>query len=86
LRTYPLARRLFYAAGMNESVQTDTDTFLLILSDLDIIRVGALLGLRARPAHRHDVKLVDSFIESDVPFNDGQQSWLITTVPNVLPQ
>jgi hypothetical protein len=71
---------------MNETCHTDTDTFLLILSDLDIVRVGALLGLRARPAHRHDVKLVDSFIESDVPFTDGQQSWLITSVPNVRPQ
>ena len=30
---------------MTECPQTDTDTFLLILSDLDIVRVGALLGL-----------------------------------------
>jgi hypothetical protein len=68
---------------MDETPHTETDTFLLILSDLDIVRVGALLGLRARPAHRHDVKLVDSFIQSDVPFTESHQSWLITTLPNV---
>ena len=72
---------------MYETPQTDdTDTFLLILSDPDIVRVGALLGLRARPAHRHDVKLVDSFIHSDIPFTESQQAWLITTLPNVRPQ
>ena len=68
---------------MNENPATDTDTFLLILNDRDIVRVGALLGLRARPAHRHDLKLVDSFIESDTPFVQGQQPMLVTSLPNV---
>lgn len=71
---------------MNEIRHTETDTFLLILNDVDIVRVGALLGLRARPAHRHDVKLVDSFIQSDVPFQESQSAMLVTTMPNVLPQ
>ena len=71
---------------MNEIHHSDTDTFLLVLNDLDIVRVGALLGLRARPSHRHDVKLVDSFIQSDVPFEESQRNLLVTTMPNLRSQ
>ena len=54
---------------MNETTPTtDTDTFLLVLNDPEFVRVGALLGLRARATHQADSHLVDSFIDSDVQF------------------
>jgi len=73
--------------AMNEtSSTTDTDTFLLVLNDPEFVRVGALLGLRARATHQADSHLVDSFIDSDVQFSGARRKLLVTSVPNVLPQ
>jgi hypothetical protein len=73
---------------MNEthSSETETDTFLLVLNDLDFVRVGALLGLRARPSNSEDTMLVDSFIDSDIQFGTLRRGMLITSLPNILPQ
>jgi len=72
---------------MNETTSTtETDTFLLVLNDPEFVRVGALLGLRARATHQADSQLVDSFIDSDVQFSGARRKLLVTSVPNVLPQ
>jgi hypothetical protein len=72
---------------MNETTSTtDTDTFLLVLNDPEFVRVGALLGLRARATDQADSQLVDSFIDSDVQFSGARRKLLVTSVPNILPQ
>ncbi|MBM4265806.1 MAG: hypothetical protein FJ144_04205 [Deltaproteobacteria bacterium] len=72
---------------MNERSQPDsTDAFLLSLEDPEFIRVGALLGLRARPASNHDTALVDSFLDSDFLFSGSRRAVLVTSVPNLPPQ
>jgi hypothetical protein len=72
---------------MNETTPTtDTDTFLLVLNDPEFLRVGALLGLRARTTDQADSQLVDSFIDSDVQFSGARRKLLVTSVPNLLPQ
>ena len=82
-----MARRLVKHPAMNEtSSTTETDTFLLVLNDPEFVRVGALLGLRARATHQADSHLVDSFIDSDVQFSGACRKLLVTSVPNILPQ
>jgi hypothetical protein len=72
---------------MNETAPTtETDTFLLVLNDPEFVRVGALLGLRARATDQADSQLVESFLDSDVRFSGARRSMLVTSVPNVLPQ
>ncbi|HEY8515737.1 MAG TPA: hypothetical protein VIS07_09520 [Candidatus Binatia bacterium] len=72
---------------MNETTtSTETDTFLLVLNDPEFVRVGALLGLRARATDQADSRLVESFIDSDVQFSSGRRSLLVTSLPNIPPQ
>lgn len=71
---------------MDEPTPTDTDAFLLNLDEQDFVRVGAMLGLRARPATTHDVALVDQFLDSDFLFSGRKKPVVVTSVPNLLPQ
>lgn len=71
---------------MREPGIADTDAFLLNLEEDEFVRVGAMLGLRARPSTSHDVALVDTFLESDALFGGQRRPALVTTTPHVLPQ
>jgi len=71
---------------MDATKPTDTDAFLLNLDEHDFIRVGAMLGLRARPATTHDVALVDEFLDSDFLFSGQKNPVVVTSVPNLRPQ
>jgi len=71
---------------MTEPTPTDTDAFLLNLDEHEFVRVGAMLGLRARPATTHDVALVDQFLDSDFLFTGNREPVLVTSVPDLPPQ
>ncbi|MFP6663851.1 MAG: hypothetical protein VCC00_06610 [Deltaproteobacteria bacterium] len=71
---------------MNGIGTPETDTFLLVLDESDFASVGALLGLRARPASASDTRLVESYLEGDLPFGNPKQSLLVTSLPNIRPQ
>ncbi len=79
------ARDLEYWAPMSEPKPADTDAFLLNLEEHEFIRVGAMLGLRARPATTHDVALVDQFLDTDGLFG-SRRPVLVTSTPNLPPQ
>jgi hypothetical protein len=68
---------------MNEPSRTETDTFLLVLNDPEFVRVGALLGLRARPSTPDDSALVDSFLDSDCLFTGSGSGLLVTSLPDI---
>ena len=61
----------------------ETDAFLLVLDETDFASVGALLGLRARPASPFDARLVDSYLEEEFPLGDSSADLLITTLPDI---
>lgn len=71
---------------MSEPRPTDTDAFLLNLEEHEFIRVGAMLGLRARPATSHDVALVDQFLDGDVLFGPNHKPVLVTSTRDLPPQ
>jgi hypothetical protein len=71
---------------MNEPRTSDTDAFLLVLNDPEFLRVGFLLGLRARPSSQHDSALVDSFLDSDFLFSGTRRAILVTSLPDIPPQ
>lgn len=71
---------------MEEPKPTDTDAFLLNLEEHELFRVGAVLGLRARPATSHDVALVDEYLDGDFEFAGKKKPILITSVPDLPPQ
>lgn len=71
---------------MSDPKPTDTDAFLLNLEEHEFVRVGAMLGLRARPSTSHDVALVDKFLDSDMLFSGQRKPVLVTSTPNLLPQ
>lgn len=71
---------------MSDSTPTDTDAFLLNLEEHELFRVGAVLGVRARPATTDDVALVDQFLDTDFGFTGNKRAILITSVPDVMPQ
>ncbi len=64
----------------------EADALLLLLDDSDILRLGALLGLRARAAGCADAALVDAFIDSDdTPFRRSGQRLLLSALPHARP-
>ena len=71
---------------MRDPKPTDTDAFLLNLEEHEFVRVGAVLGLRARPATTHDVAMVDQFLDSDFLFNGNKSQILVTSTPDLPPQ
>ena len=71
---------------MDDPTPADTDAFLLNLDEQDFVRVGAMLGLRARPATTHDLALVDQFLDTDFLFSGQRQAILVTSLPDVMPQ
>jgi hypothetical protein len=64
----------------------ETDTFLLVLDQVDFASVGALLGLRARPASPFDTELVESYLAGDLPFGKPREPLLITSLPGIRSQ
>lgn len=71
---------------MSEPKPADTDAFLLNLEQHEFVRVGAVLGLRARPSTSHDVALVDQFLDGDFLFSGTRKPVLVTSTPNLPPQ
>ena len=67
---------------MEESPPVDTDAFLLNLDENEFVRVGAMLGLRARPAEPRDSVIVDRFLDSDFLFRSSDSPSLVTRMPN----
>ena len=72
-------------AAMSASSHLETGTLLLLLNDREFLRVGALVGLRARTSNREEVALVDQFIDSDIPRQERPRIF-ISALPNVRSQ
>ena len=68
---------------MNGIGTPETDSFLLVLDDADFASVGALLGLRARPASPSDTTLVESWLDGDTPFTKPATNLLVTAMPGI---
>jgi hypothetical protein len=70
---------------MSATSHLETGTLLLLLSEREFLRVGALVGLRARTSNRQEVALVDQFIDSDIPRQEGRRIF-ISAIPNLRSQ
>jgi hypothetical protein len=70
------------AGTMSATSNLETGTLLLLLNDREFLRVGALVGLRARTSNRQEVALVDQFIDSDIPRQEGRRIF-VSAIPNL---
>jgi hypothetical protein len=71
---------------MDDPTPSEADAFLLALDERDFVRVGAMLGLRARPATSADTTLVEKYLENEFDFGSEPPNPLIATLSDVLPQ
>lgn len=70
---------------MSATSHLETGTLLLLLNEREFLRVGAIVGLRARTSNRQEAALVDQFIDSDVPRQQSRRI-LISAIPNLRSQ
>lgn len=69
---------------MSASSNLETGTLLLLLNEREFLRVGALVGLRARTTDKKEAALVEDFIERDMPRRDKPR-YFISALPNLRP-
>jgi hypothetical protein len=70
---------------MSATSNLETDTLLLLLNEREFLRVGALVGLRARTSNRQEATLVDEFIESEIHWQEDRRIF-VSTIPNLRTQ
>ena len=69
---------------MSASSNPETGTLLLLLDEREFLRVGALVGLRARTSDRKEAALIEDFIERDMPRRDKPR-YFVSAPPNLRP-
>jgi hypothetical protein len=70
---------------MSATSNLETGTLLLLLNEREFLRVGALVGLRARTSNRQEAALVDQFIDSDLGRHDNRR-FFVSVPPNLRSQ
>ncbi len=81
-----MARDLEQVPCMDNLLSPETECYLLSIDERDFADVAAVLGLRARPASSNDQELVEAYLRDKDDFSQTQFPFLITTVPDILPQ
>jgi len=81
-----MARDLELVSNMDNLLSPETECYLLSIDERDFADVAAVLGLRARPASPNDQELVEAYLRDKDDFSQTQFPFLITTVPDILPQ
>ena len=81
-----MARDLEQDPCMDNLLSPETECYLLSIDERDFADVAAVLGLRARPASSNDQELVEAYLRDKDDFSQTQFPFLITTVPDILPQ
>jgi len=74
---------------MTELFTAQADALLLLLDESEFLDIGAVIGLRSRPAAGEDSRIIDEYLDSEVaemPIGESRQKVLLGYMPDLLPQ